>query len=82
MIREIIKTDIGQIVGLAKYHSVVEYNMEKVIERPKYNQNYRGDFQKRNFRGNLRSNQNYIGQNYRDGNRRNYRNNNYERGRK
>ena len=43
----------------------------------RYNQNYRNDFRKGNFRGNLRSIQNYRGQNYRDGYRRDYRSDEY-----
>ena len=31
MIREIIKIDIGQIVEIGEYHSVVEYNMDRII---------------------------------------------------
>ena len=50
-------------------------------DRPRYNQNYRGDFRRGSFKGNLKSNQNYRDQNYRGGYRRNYRKDNYERGR-
>ena len=32
MIREIIKIDIDQIVGIREYHSVVEYNMDRITE--------------------------------------------------
>ena len=32
MIRKIIKIDIDQIVEIGEYHSVVEYNMERIIE--------------------------------------------------
>ena len=32
MIREIINTDIGQIVEIGEYHSVVEYNMYRITE--------------------------------------------------
>ena len=32
MIREIIKIDIGQIVEIGKYHSLVEYNMDRITE--------------------------------------------------
>ena len=32
MIREIIKIDIGQIVETGEYCSVVEYNMDRIIE--------------------------------------------------
>ena len=32
MIREIIKTDIGQIVEIGEYCSVVEYNMDRITE--------------------------------------------------
>ena len=31
MVREIIKIYIGQIVHIAEYHSVVEYNMDRII---------------------------------------------------
>ena len=81
MIREIIKIDKGQIVEIGEYHAVVEYNMDRITDRPRYNQNYRGDFRRGNFRGNLPSNQNYRGHNYRGGYGRTYRNDNYERGR-
>ena len=42
------------------------------INRPKYELNYRNDFRRGNFRGNMRSNQMYRGQNYIGGYRRNY----------
>ena len=32
IIREIIKMDIGQIVQIGEYCSVVEYNMGRIIE--------------------------------------------------
>ena len=32
MIREIIKIDIGRIVGIGEYHSVVEYIMDRITE--------------------------------------------------
>ena len=32
MIREVIKIDIGQIVEIGEYHSVVEYNMDRITE--------------------------------------------------
>ena len=32
MIREIIKIDIGQIVEIGEYHSLVEYNMDRITE--------------------------------------------------
>ena len=32
MIREIIKIDIGQIVEIEEYCSVVEYNMDRITE--------------------------------------------------
>ena len=32
VIREIIKIDIGQIVEIGGYHSVVEYNMDRITE--------------------------------------------------
>ena len=32
MIREIIKIDIGQIVEIGEYHSVVGYNMDRITE--------------------------------------------------
>ena len=45
MIKEIIKLDIDQIVEIGQYHSVVAYNMDRIIEiAPWYNQNYRNDF--------------------------------------
>ena len=31
-VREIIKIDIGQMVEIGEYHSVVEYNMDRIIE--------------------------------------------------
>ena len=40
MMREIIKTDIGQIVEIGEYCSVVEYNMDRIIYRSRYNQSY------------------------------------------
>ena len=39
----------------------IEYGQNN-RDRPRYNQNYRGDFRRRNFRGNLQSNQNYRDQ--------------------
>ena len=39
---------------------------ENYTDSPRHHQNYRNDFRRGNFRGNLRSNQNYRGQNYRD----------------
>ena len=32
MIKEMIKIDIGQIVEIGEYCSVVEYNMDRIIE--------------------------------------------------
>ena len=32
MIKEMIKIDIGQIVEIGEYHSVVEYNMDRIIK--------------------------------------------------
>ena len=32
MIKEIIKIDIDEIVMIGEYHSVIEYNMDKIIE--------------------------------------------------
>ena len=32
MIKEIIKIDVDQIVEMGEYGSVVEYNMERIIE--------------------------------------------------
>ena len=32
MIKEIVKVDIDQIVEIGEYHSVIEYNMGKIIE--------------------------------------------------
>ena len=40
-------------------------------DRPRYEQKYRNDFRTGNFRGNMRPNQTYRGQNYRGGYRRN-----------
>ena len=83
MIKEIIKIGIDQTVELGEYHSVEEYNMDKNYrDSPRYNQNCRNDFRRGCFRGNLRSNKNYRGQNLRDGYGRNDRSNNYERGRR
>ena len=81
MIKEIIKIDIDQIVEIGEYRSMVEYNMNRIRDSPRYNQNYRNDFRRANFRGNLRINQNYRGQKYRGGYQRNCRNDNYGRGR-
>ena len=72
MVVGIIKIDIGQIAEIGEYHLVVEYNIDRIIDRPRYNQNYRGDCRKGNFRENLQSNQNYRG-----GYTRNYRNDKY-----
>ena len=33
MIREIIKIDIGQIVKIAEYHSLVEYSIDRITDR-------------------------------------------------
>ena len=46
---------------------------QNYLNRPRYNQNYRGDLKRGSFRGNLQSNQNNQGQNYRGGYRRDYR---------
>ena len=51
-------------------------------DRSMYNQNYRGDFRSRNFRGNIKTNQSYHGQTYKTRYRWNYRNDNYEWGRR
>ena len=32
MIREIIKTDTGQIIKIGEYHSVMEYSMDRITE--------------------------------------------------
>ena len=32
MIREIIRIDIGHIVEIGEYHSVVKYNMDRIIK--------------------------------------------------
>ena len=32
MVREIIKIDIGQIVEIEEYHSLVEYNMDRITK--------------------------------------------------
>ena len=52
-------------------------------ERPRYEQNYRNDSRRGNFRGNVKpyQNQNIRKQNYIDGYRGNYRNENNDRGR-
>ena len=46
MIRQIIKTDIGQIVQIGEYHSVVEYNMDRIAETDEDLQRW---FKKRKF---------------------------------
>ena len=57
---EIIKIDIDQIAEIREYHLVVEYNVDRITkDRPRYDQNYRNDFRRGNFRGNLRPNQTY-----------------------
>ena len=82
MIREIIKIYIGQIVEIREYCSVVEYNMDTITETDQgINITMEVIFTRGNCRGNLQSNQNFRGQNYRGGYRRNYRNDNYEIGR-
>ena len=53
MVRRIIKIDIGQIVETEEYLSLVEYSMDRTTDRPRYNQNYRGDFRRGNFRENF-----------------------------
>ena len=53
MVRGIIKIDIGQILEIGEYHSVVEYNMDKNRGTARYNQNYRCYFRRQNFSGNL-----------------------------
>ena len=72
------------MVEKGKYHSVLEYNMDRIIKI------YQGiirtievTLEEKNFAGNFLPslNQNYRGQNFRGGYRRNYRNGNYERGR-
>ena len=55
------------------------FNIDIYRDSHRYNQNYRNDFRRGNFGGNLRANWNYREQNFR-GYRRNYRNENYERG--
>ena len=52
MMKEIIKTDTDPIVEIGEFHLVVEYNMDRIMDRPRYNQNYRSDFRGGNFRGN------------------------------
>ena len=43
---------------IEEWSLVVEYNMDKITGiAPKYNQNYKNDFRRRNVRGNFRSNQ-------------------------
>ena len=49
MIREIIKIGIDQTVEI-EFHLVVEYSVDNIIDRPRYEQNYRNDFR----RGNLK----------------------------
>ena len=52
MVREIVKIDIGQIVEIGEYYSVVECNMDRIIDTDhRCNQNYRGDFRRENLRG-------------------------------
>ena len=60
-----------------------EYRVDKMIGRPRYEQNYRNDSRRETFRGNVKSyqNQNVRRQIYRGGYRGNYRNENYDRGR-
>ena len=43
-------------------------------DRPRYEQSYRNDFRRGSFKGNMRMNQNFRGQNYRGRYRENYRN--------
>ena len=31
MVREMIKINVGQIVGIGEYHSVLDYNMDRII---------------------------------------------------
>ena len=76
--QRIFKIGIDQILEI-EYHAVVEYNMDRIIDSPSCNQNYRNAFRRGNFIENLRSNQNYRAQNYRGRYRRNYRNGNYEK---
>ena len=75
MVREIMKINIGQMVEIGEYHSVVEYNMHRIIGTDQ---------------GIIRTMEMILEegilleifdqkQNYRGGYRRNYRNDNYER---
>ena len=77
MVKEIIRIDIGQGVEIS-FNGRIQYGLNN-RDRTRYNEKYRGEFRRGNFRGNVHSN-NYTGQNYRGGYRRNHTNNNYERG--
>ena len=51
MVREIIKTDTGHIVEIGEYCSLTEYNMDRIVDRPRYNQNYRGNLEEEILEG-------------------------------
>ena len=68
--------DIDQTVVIGECHIEVELSVDKILKgRSQYDQNFRGDYRKGNFRGM----QNYRGQNFRDGYRGNFRNDNWKR---
>ena len=62
IIKDTTRTGKDETVEIEEFH------------RPRYEQNYRNDFKRGSFRGNIRMNQNFKGQNYRDRYRENYRN--------
>ena len=64
MVKEIIKTDIEQIVEIEEYCFVAEYSIERIIEIALVLIRTIGMILG-TFGGNLRTNQNYRGQNYR-----------------
>ena len=45
------------------YSGIIQYG-QNYRDSPSYIQNYRNDFGRENFRENLRTNQNYKGQNF------------------
>ena len=76
-----IKIGIDQTVDIEEYHSLVEYSVDKITETGQGMNRIIGMTRGRNFRGNVRMNQNNRRQIYRGGYRGNYRNEIYERGR-
>ena len=81
-VTEIIKIDIDQIAEIGEFHLVIEYTVDRITQIGQgMNRTIGMTLKEVNFRGNLRPNQMYRGQNYRGGYRRNYRNKNYKRGR-